>query len=128
MGKKIEGKSKRLQEAIDNRETRFSFNFIMERKGIDMSAKVLLDLMCNDSNLNGKVTWAQATYAKKMGLSRPQINKWFSKFVDLGILRLDNATKDSKKKHYVINPTNIDKLKKATRSFSQETKSVTGGN
>ena len=48
-------RSKYLQKQLDDKQIRVSYNFIVEYKGIDSTMKLLLNDMCNDIYMNGKI-------------------------------------------------------------------------
>ena len=108
---KKEERSKFLQKQLDEKEYSINYNFIKRRKGLDSTCKLLLIDMCNDSYMNGCVTWKQSTYGDHNGLSRQQVSSWFSKFVGLGILIPDPSNKPGGKSNtYLLIPSKIDSL------------------
>jgi len=74
-----------LQQQADE-DSSIMFNWLFSMKGLDSTLKILLNYMCNDIFMNDKITWKQMTYADKVGLSRPQIWKWFKKLEEADIL------------------------------------------
>lgn len=86
-------RSKFLQNEIDERRTRISYNFITEYKGVDSTVKLLLNEMCNDIFMNGFVTWKHQTYADHIGITRRQVLRWFERLIEIGILKPEKLNK-----------------------------------
>ena len=68
-------RSKFLQKELDENNFSITYHFISKIKGLDSSMKLLLMQMCNDTYMNSKITWAQSTYADRIGMTRKHINK-----------------------------------------------------
>ena len=106
-------RSKFLQKELNENNFSIAYDFIKKIKGLDSTAKLLLIEMCNDTYMNGKVTWAQNTYADRIGITRRQIMRWFKKFTDVGILVPDAENKvGSKNNTHSLIPSKIHKLTK----------------
>ena len=106
-------RSKFLQKELDENRYSMSYNFIKQIKGLDSTAKLLLIEMCNDIYMNGKITWAQSTYADKIGITRRQVMRWFKQFTESEVLIPDPTNKPgSKNNTYNLVHTKIKSLVK----------------
>jgi hypothetical protein len=106
-------RSKYLQQQLDEKQTRVSYNFIMQYKGLDSTIKLLLNEMCNDSYMNGSITWKHQTYADHIGITRKQVLRWFQRLTEIGILIANKNNKVGGKSNTFkldVNPTLIKKL------------------
>ena len=122
MAKKYKNKSEFLQKQYDDKEFGSSFNFIMKQKGIDSTHKLVYNLMCNDSFMNGRVTWKQSTYADKLGLSRQQMSNIFNIFIEAKVLIPDTDNKPGSKSNSYILTLAYNNLVKKRSGFKKAVK------
>ncbi len=112
---KKEERSKFLQQQLDEKQISVDYHFITRTKGLDSTMKLLLNQMCNDIYMNGKITWAQSTYADRIGVTRKHINKLFMELRDAGVIKGDKDNKPgSPNNTYSMYPTFIKNLIKQT--------------
>jgi hypothetical protein len=112
---KKEDRSKFLQKQMDEKQISIDYHFITRVKGLDSSMKLLLNQMCNDIYMNGKITWAQSTYADRIGMTRKHVNKLFMELRDAGVIKGDKDNKPgSPNNTYSMFPTFITNLVKQT--------------
>lgn len=112
---KKQDRSKFLQKQLDEKQISVDYNFITRVKGLDSSMKLLLNQMCNDIYMNGKITWAQSTYADRIGMTRKHINKLFMELRNAGVIKGDKDNKaGSPNNTYQMYPALINKLVKQT--------------
>ena len=90
---KKEDRSKFLQKQLDEKQISMDYHFITRVKGLDSTMKLLLNQMCNDIYMNGKITWAQSTYADRIGVTRKHINKMFMELREVGVIKGDKDNK-----------------------------------
>ena len=82
--KQSKSKSAFLQKQLDDKEYNISFNFIM-KLNIDSTIKNVLNLMANDTFMNGSITWKQTTYGDKLFIGRRQMINIFNELIVFGI-------------------------------------------
>jgi hypothetical protein len=118
--KKYKNRSLFLQKQYDDNEYNISFNFIM-KLNIDSTIKNVLNLMANDSFMNGSITWKQMTYSDKLGISRRQMVNIFNQLIDLKVIIPHKDNKKGGKKNTYTLTTNFAPLIKKPVGFGKKT-------
>lgn len=119
---KKEDRSKFLQKQLDEKQISMDYHFITSVKGLDSTMKLLLNQMCNDTYMNGKITWAQSTYADRIGVTRKHINKMFMELREVGVIKGDKDNKPgSPNNTYSMYPSLIIKLVKLPKKKKKQT-------
>jgi hypothetical protein len=117
---KKQHKSPFLQKQLDDKEYNISWSFIM-RLNIDPTIKNVLNLMANDTFMNGSITWKQTTYGDKLFIGRRQMINIFNELVELKVIIPHKDNKEGGKKNTYTLTNNFLPLIRKPKGFAKKT-------
>ena len=109
-----------LQKQLDDKEYNISWNFIM-KLNIDPTIKNVLNLMANDTFMNGSITWKQTTYGDKLHIGRRQMINIFNELIELKVIIPHKDNKVGGKKNTYTLTNNFGPLIKKPKGFKKKT-------